>query len=731
MSKLPLALPEPVDSGDHRFPARTTFYRVDPAIREAESEQHRVPLTHYLWILKRHLWRIVAFVAIVVVTTCIISSRLTPIYESTAIIDIDHQMPTGVVGQASNPSSDYDSDQFLPTQIRLIQSDSVLRPVAEKYHLADFNAKRGQTSPEARALAKDAPITLGNLRVTRPANTLLLLVSYRSTDPRLAADVANAVANSYLEHSYQLRYRAAAGLSAFMEKQLEDLKAKMERSGAALAQFERELNVINPEEKTNILSSRLLQLNTEYTNAQADRLNKEAMWNSVQGGTLEALQVSNQGDSLRRLGELLSTAQEKLADTKTHFGVNHPEYRKAAADVAELQQQFQNARVNISRRVDTEYREAVSREAKLREAVAETKAEFDRINSRSFEYQAVKHEADADKELYEELVKKIKEASINAGFQNGSIRIADPARPTESPVFPRVKLNAFLAFVFSTLLAVGVAVLSDVIDSTVRDAEQVRDLFGIDVMGTLPVVKQWGSKPILASNEGTKSLTKSKSASVRAISRYEDAVRALRNSILLSSFDGIKTLLITSASPSEGKTTTAINLAIAHARKHHKTLLIDGDLRRPGVHHRLGLTVDPDYKSALVDSSRWEEDLVAVDFAPDLDVLPAVNASSEGIDLIGTRLSQILAEAEAKYDFIIIDAPPILGFPEPLEMSVIVDGVLLVALAGDTDRRAIDSALTDLRRLRANVLGLVLNKVGSNTSDAYYYEGYKYSKYYT
>jgi polysaccharide biosynthesis transport protein len=724
MSKLPIAIPEPADSETSGLPARA-LYRSNALVHYNEPEQRRIPLSHYLWLLRRHLWKIAAFVALAVLTTCIISSRLTPIYESTAIIDIDRQLPTGVVGQTSNPSLDFDSDQFLSTQIRLIQSDSVLRPVAEKYHLIEHNGKRRYASLEEAALATDAPIALAGLRVSRPATTLLLLISYRSADSRLAANVANGVANSYLERSYELRYRAAAGLSSFIEKQLEELKAKMERSGAALFRFERELNVINPEEKTSIISSRLLQLNTEYTTAQTDRLHKEAIWNSVEGGTIESLQITDQSEALKRTSELLSEAQQKFADTKTHFGTNHPEYRKVAAAVQELQQQVDAARENAILRVKTEYEEAISREGKLRETVAQTKAEFDHINSKSIEYQSVKHEADADKQLYEELIRKINEAGINAGFQNGSIRVADPARPTPNPVFPNMKLNAFLAFIFSSLFAVCATLLSDIVDNTVRDPEEVRNLLETDVIGTLPLVKQWEMESIYANNRGKSTVTK-----WQPTSRYLDSVRALRNSVLLTSLDGMKTLMITSASPSEGKTTTAVNLAIAHARSHHKTLLIDADLRRPGVHQRLGLTVDRDAKSDPHDRFLWQEHLVAIESVPDLYVLPAANADPGNADFIGNRLSIILEEAEEKYDFIIIDSPPMLGFPEPLELSVIVDGVLIIALAGQTDRRALSSVFRDLRRLRANVIGLVLNKVSAQTSNAYYYNSYQYGKYY-
>src|SRR5262249_3360977 len=153
-------------------------------------------------------------------------------------------------------------------------------------------------------------------------------------------------------------------------------------------------------------------------------------------------------------------------------GAAHPEFKKAASQVAELERQFETLQANIVERVQLEYQEAINRENMLRNAVAETKAEFDRINARSFQYKALKQEADTDKGLYEELVRKIKEAGINSSFQNSSIRLADAARPPLKPVFPSMKLNGILALLFSSLLGVGAAVLSDVLDNTVRDPEQ-------------------------------------------------------------------------------------------------------------------------------------------------------------------------------------------------------------------------------------------------------------------
>ena len=234
-----------------------------------EPEAAKIPLSQYLWILKRYRFRIAGFVAAIVAATWIVSARLTPIFESTASVDIDRQSPPGVVGDDAARTALNDADQFLATQIKLIGSDSVLRPVD-----ARFDLRKAERQPAAYSSGRglEAPVTLKRLTVTRPPNTYLLQISYRSEDPQLAADAANAIAQSYLEHTYNIRIRSSASLSAFMERQLEELKAKMERSGQALAQFERDLSVVNPEEKTNILATRLLQLNADYNTAAANKL---------------------------------------------------------------------------------------------------------------------------------------------------------------------------------------------------------------------------------------------------------------------------------------------------------------------------------------------------------------------------------------------------------------------------------------------------------------------------
>ena len=731
------------------------FRTVNPSLivdAEYESAPAHVPLAHYLWILRRHGWKMLGFVALVVLCAVVVSLRLTPIYESTATIDIDRKMPTGVLGDESTQSVNNDADQFLATQVKLIQSDSVLRPVVDKFKLREVEPDALEEAVDTSDTSREAPVELKPLRVTRPPNTYILQISYRSQHRQLAADVANAIAQSYLAHSYEIRYKATASLSEFMERQLEELKAKMEKSSAALAQFERELNLINPEEKTSILTARLLELNSEYTKAQADRVRKEAAYNSVQSGSLAAAQASNQGEALKKLTEDLGEAQEKFAQGKTTYGANHPEYKKLQSRVTELETQLDAARKNVGRRAEVEYYEAVDRESQLENKVKETKAEYDSLNARSFEYQTLKGGAEGDKKLYEELVRRIREAGINASFQNSSIRVADLARPGLRPVFPKMWLSVLLAFLFATFFSVGAAVLSDVLDNTIRDPDQVVRLMNADVIGSLPAVRDWrrrlnpisatgvaGAAPSRQFLNGNVEVAALAPAGVEGgdatdheLSTYEEAIRTLRNSILLTDFDRrLRSILLTSASPSEGKSTVAAHLAATHANQHKRTLLIDGDLRRPSVHRLYQVPNSVGLSNVLLQQISWRDAVIRMQTPANLDILPAGPSTRRASDLIGMGLAELVDEATREYDLVVLDAPPLLGFAEPLQMATAVDGVIVVARAGDTSRKALSTVVATLARLRANLVGVVLNEVHHKVSSGYYYYYYnRYHKYY-
>ena len=696
-----------------------------PSLTYASSQdadqESTLPLSHFLWILKRHRWKILGFISFCVLISTLVSLQLVPIFEATATLDVDRQTPQGIVGAEANRSALNDADQFMATQMKVIESDSVLRPVALQYKLQEQDMKNDEKDPTRAAARRDAPVSLKKLRITRPQNTYLLNVSYRSPDPHLAASVANGIAQSYITHTFDLRFRAAASQSTFMEKQVEELRAKMERSSGALVQYEKELNFINPEEKTSILSARLLQLNTEYTSSQGDRIKREAELNSIGTGSMEAALASTQGESLRKLLEHQNEAQERFALARAQYGANHPEFRKAAGQLAEVQRLFDQTQKNIIARVSAEFRQANSRETMLRKAFMETKGEFDKLNTRSFEYLQLRREAESDKKLYEELTRRIKEAGINASFQNNSIRLGDSARPPVKSVFPNIPLNILLAFVFSCLLSVGAALLSDVLDNTVRDPDELARALNVQVLGSLPLVTNWRMRisPLPATSNFAIDAVRSED---KGMYGFREAIRTLRNTILLADFDRrIRSIMVTSASPSEGKSTTSVHLAIAHAEQGKRTLLIDGDLRRPSIHRKFGFTATAGLSNVLLGELNWNQVLVQPEGVPNLDILPAGPPSRRASELVGAGLADTLEEMSREYDMVIIDAPPLLGFAEALQMSACIDGVLVVARSGTTNKKALGIVVHSLRRLHVKILGLVINEVENDSSDTYYY----------
>jgi capsular exopolysaccharide synthesis family protein len=283
-----------------------------------------------------------------------------------------------------------------------------------------------------------------------------------------------------------------------------------------------------------------------------------------------------------------------------------------------------------------------------------------------------------------------------------------------------------LALLFAAVAAVGASVLADLLDKTVRDPEQVARTLRTEVIGSLPLLKNRRIGRAIAPAGGPgRSGEPDQDAS-----GFDESVRTLRNSILLASFERrYRSLLVTSAAPGEGKTTTAANLAAAHAQQCQRTLLIDGDLRRPSVHRNFGLPSTVGLSNVLLGEIGWRDAVLAVGGIPGLDVLPAGPPSRRASDLVGRGLAEVLEAAAGEYDLVVLDAPPLLGFAEPLEMATSVDGVIVVARAGQTSRKAVATVLATLNRLRARVVGLVLNEVHRELSDSYYYYGY-YRSYY-
>lgn len=705
-----------------------------------EASEAQLPISHYVWLIRTQWIKIIAFVAFALIATAMVTARLKPQYEATATLYLDRNAAKNLVGQDSQSGSANkgDTDAYVASQIEIVRSDAVLRPVAEKFNLQAAVKDSSEVSRLRTAKLNSAPVKLAGLTVQRPLNTYLLQITYRSGDPDLSAAVANAVANSYAARTFELRQTSSADLSKFMDEEQSSLRDKTTASEEKVLGLEKELAVMNPDQKTSMASAQLQQLNTEFTAVQMARVKAEAIYNSLQAGDLDAALASPQGARIADDQAKLKESQAKFVDIKGRYGIRDDHYIQAEAAVAQFQSQVDRDVASSKNQAAADYRRQVDQEALVQKKLTEAKAEYDQLNMRMLDYQQAKQEALADRTLYDELVKKIRENQINKGFQNDMVRIADVARPPAIAVYPRRNLNLTIAFLVSTILALVGVVAADRVDTTVRNPEQVAQSLKARVIGGLPMMKKWRATPSLALLRDAV-LTESgaagdaKDLQMRTqLSGFEEAVRSLRNSIMLTDFDRrLKCILMTSASPSEGKSTVAAHLAIAHAEQGHKTLLVDGDMRRPSLHKMFGLENVAGLSKVLEHNTDWHEVLLKPRADLDLHVMPAGPSTRRAADLVGQALPRLLDQAREEYDLVILDAPPLLGFPEPLQMAASVDGVIVVTRAGQTERKAVAAVLNTLGHLRANVIGLVLNEVKKDMGSGYYYYGYGYyGKYY-
>jgi polysaccharide biosynthesis transport protein len=682
-------------------------YTLNLPVQEASAS-----MTQFLRILHQNKWKLIGFVIVSLGLTLIVSSRMENLYESTAILKVDRYATRGVIGQeASREIHENDIDQIITTQIEQIQSDAVLRPVAEKYHLLELEKQLRALKPEQIARRMAAPIVLQGLKVSRPSNTYLIKIVYRANDPQTAANVANSIATSFISHTTDARNRTHTELKALITRELSQLRAKGEASSQALAQFEDKLGFVGPEQRTTMLTSKLERLNAEFTSAQTERLRKEATLHALHSNqTVAAAQASGQGETLERTIERLNEARRQFAAVKSVYGENHPEYRKASNQVAELEGQVEQLRLNTVDRLQVEHEQALDREKRLRTMLDMTKDEIDAQNSTILEFQQLKRDAENDGRLYEELVRKTQEADINNQFQDAVVQVEQSALPAERHIFPNLPVNLAIAFVLSAMVGVIAVVIADGLDTTVRDPEEAATRFNLDVLSVAPV-----SKPLPA----VSAKTLSGSLAANSQMAYLEAIRSLRTAIDITNLDSsVRSILLTSANPGEGKSTIAAHLAADFAQIGKKILLVDADFRRPTIHRHFNISSQTGLSDVLIRKTTWREAMIKIE-PHELYIVPAGTVLDRVPDFISSAVADVFRTASNEFDMIIIDGPSMLDCWESQQLAALTDSVIVVVRGCSTTEKQLGAALSTLLRARANILGLVLNGVRYSDRMAY------------
>jgi succinoglycan biosynthesis transport protein ExoP len=572
----------------------------------------------------------------------------------------------------------------------------------------------------------------GGLAVSKIPRTRMIEIKYTSPDPKLAAQIVNTLAAAYVENNFKARYESTMQASEWLSKQLADLQLKVETSQAALVKYERENGIVGIDEKQNTITSKLDQLNKELTGAEDERVQKQANYQLVTSGDLDAIPELSSNSLIQRFREEEGSLQKQLAQATTEFGPSYPKVLELNNQIKQIEASIKNETARIAARKRSEYDAALSREKMLRAAFEQQKQQANQLNEKAITYNQLKHDADSNRQLYDELQQKLKEAGITSGLKSSNVRVVDVARAPMIPSKPNVPNNLALGFLFGLIGGVALAFVMESLDNTVRTPEQVETLSGLPSLGMIPMSldistakKKIRTSVALTTQAQTdlRKTTVSLLAHARPKSEVAESYRALRTSILLSSIGSApKVIMVTSALPQEGKTTTSINTAIVLAQKGGKVLLVDGDMRRPTIHQTFKLRNRTGLSTVLTGSSSADDLIVPSSILPNLYVLPAGPPPPHPAELLdSTVMRALLDKWRQQYDHIIIDTPPVLSVTDAVLLSAQMDTVLLVIRSAQTSKDALRRSRDVLSQVNARVMGVVVNAIDLQSPDAYYY----------
>ena len=711
-------------------------------------------LREYLRVLIKNKWVVIGSLLLVMGVVAISTLRSTPIYEAVGSIAINKMDPVTFNLKDSSSSVDYYDPTDLDTEVRILKSDLLALQVIRQLNLdkqPEFEAK-GKTTPSSLELTTDAmqpdsartsavlATFKGNLQVALVPNTRIIEVRYRSPDKNIAARVVNTLANTYVEQNFKTRFESTMQASDWLSKQLVDLQIKVETSQEKLVKYQKEHEILGIDEKQNITTAKLDELNRELTSAESVRMEKESIYHLVQTGDSDSIAAAANVDGASRGSSANSALLEKLreqqADLKiqvaqlsTQFGPSYPKLAQLNSQLKEVDAEIQTEIRKVAARLRGDYLAAVQRESMLRTALEQQKQEANKLNESAIEYSLLKRDVDANRTLSEGLLERLKEAGVTAGLRSNNFRIVDVARVPTSPSGPNLLKNLGFALALGLSTGIGLAFLLESMDNTVRTPEQAQSISALPSLGMIPLgsrsTREMGSNQKLAlasSKEAVELVTQS-----RPRSQMAESYRALRTSLLLTFAGGPPTvILITSALPEEGKTTTSVNSAIVLAQKGTRVLLIDADLRRPSIHKTLGMGPKIGLSNVLTGAATLQQAIIPSTILPELFILPAGTPPPNPAELLASaKMKNVLAELRKQYDHIVIDSPPTLSVTDAVVMSTDADAVVLVIRSGHTTKPALRRARDILLQVNARVCGVLVNAVDLNSPDYYYHYEYQ------
>ncbi|MDZ7809403.1 MAG: polysaccharide biosynthesis tyrosine autokinase [Arhodomonas sp.] len=714
-----------------------------------------------LWLtIRKHKWTIISFTALVVTATVVATALMRPVYKATATVQINEQGSQILEYQDLEGSGGGSQGRnFYSTQYQILQSRSLASRVVDELGLVDNPELNGEVSQrglmagigqvrqvisqvfaddgepaveEAPASREDRRAAVVNrlrskLSVNPVGDSRLVEVSFESFDPELAAEVSNALVDNYIEANLERDYESGSDAREFLQGQLADMQAKLERADQRLQDFAKERGIADLDSRIELANDKLGQLETKLTEVQQDKLATKVKYDRIQNGNGDSLPEIVNNEVLNALEQKLVEHRSQYSELSGKFKPDYPRMVELQNRITELEEQIAQEKERIKESIISRHEGLVEQEEAIKESIQAQEQQLLTLNQRGVQYNILKREVETNEELYNGLLQRMKEIGVAAGVKENNISVIDEARAPGGPFKPNMSLNASLALVLGVFGGTGIAFLLQFLDNTVRRPEDLEQIAHLPSLGLVPRAKKGRGRraaDVEADELAFYSITQPQS-------EVSEAFRSLRTSLMFSSPEGMPgRLLITSPGAGEGKTTAATNMACVLAQNGERVLLVDADLRKPRMHRIFDITQVPGLTERIARRNLAGMNCIHPTNVRNLYVLPSGTVPPNPAELLAPeRLRAVLDDVGELFDHIVIDSAPVLGLADALVLSRSADGVVLIACGGKTTKESLRYAAGRLRQVRAPLLGGALNAVDLSSPDYNYYTSNYYYAY--
>jgi succinoglycan biosynthesis transport protein ExoP len=700
------------------------------ASAEARQQEDLHPRDYWYVILRRR--RLVAAIFVAVASAATLKSFLTrPVYEATAQILIERENPNVLEFKEVAEVKAQWGDEYYQTQYKLLQSRSLARKVIIEANLLqdpEFGGPR--TTDEVNAMVSAPPgaspameaqvgTFLSRVRIQLVKNSRIANVGFSAYKPTTAAQIANKLAQLYIQQSLEFRYQTSAEAAEWLGAQIEEQRRKVEAAELALQGLKQREGLVNIEERRTLVEQRLRELGTALTKLKTERLQKEALFNQMRAArNPEELPEVIKNYVIQQLRIDLAKLEGQEAQLLERYLEQHPEVVRVRNQIEEARRKISAEAQRVIRSAENDYRASVAQESSVSAALDASKAESLDLERRGSQYDSLKREVEANKDVLKSVMARHKQTDVAQELKASNIRIVDPAVVPKAPVRPRRLLDVSAGLLFGLVLGVAAALLLEYLDSTLKTPEDVKTHLGAPLLSVIPETDAVGKTRLLldAGQHGP----------------FVEGYRLLRTSLSYSWPERrSRVIAVSSTAPAEGKTLTSVNLALTLASSEERVLLVDGDLRKAQVHAVLHSKRSPGLSDILVGRAKPSEAIQRV-AGSNLNLLAAGGHVPSPADLLTVNaLKGLLDGLRSFYEWIVIDTPPIAVVSDALVIAPLTDGVIVVAGAEMIPRKAIAHTLERVAMTGARVLGVALNRTQAERRSYYYghYQGHYYGHY--